>query len=126
MFAGHERDTLHRRSVVSGPAVCDRCRHHARGKAVYAGPPRTGRQGGEIRPSLSGGDYICSREGLAPATPDPVTGFAGLPSGPDCRDLNPAGECEHYSPGLTADEVRAGMVFSVLAVVAMLAALLAL
>jgi hypothetical protein len=47
-----------------------------------------------MRGSLQGGDYICARNGLTPAKVDPVTGFQALPSGPDCRDLNPDGACE--------------------------------
>lgn len=53
-----------------------------------------------MRPSLQGGDYICGRLGLTPAKRDPVTGFQPLPSGPDCRDMNPDGECEHYTRGV--------------------------
>jgi hypothetical protein len=58
-----------------------------------------------MRGSLQGGDYICARNGLTPAEVDPVTGFQALPSGPDCRDLNPDGACEHYRRGVKANDV---------------------
>jgi hypothetical protein len=52
-----------------------------------------------------GGDYICARNGLTPARVDPVSGFQALPSGPDCRDLNPDGACEHYRRGVQSGDV---------------------
>ena len=104
-------------SVVIGPATCSKCRHAARGSAIDMRPRVvTFRPRGQppavnpSRPSLVGGDYICGRNGLTPAKPDPVTGFVGMPSGPDCRDLNPDGACEHYQRGYSVSDVSAGLI----------------
>lgn len=99
----------------SRQAVCATCRHSARGEAIDIRPK--GRRG-HARPSLRGGDYICARDGLVRPDADPVTGFVPLPSGPDCRDLNPDGECPHYRRA-----VSTATLFLVLVLVAAAAAL---
>lgn len=83
--------------------TCASCRHSARGHAIDMRPIRA--RGNPIRPSLRGGDYICARDGLTPAKVDSVTGWQALPSGPDCRDLNPDGACEHYQRGVKSSDV---------------------
>jgi hypothetical protein len=83
--------------------TCASCRNSARGHAIDLRPIRA--RGNPIRPSLQGGDYICARNGLTPAKVNPVTGFQTMPSGPDCRDLNPDGACEHYQRGVKSVDV---------------------
>jgi hypothetical protein len=75
-------------------STCATCRHSARGHAIDKWPIRP--RVNPTRPSMLGGDYICARTGLTPAKVDPVTGLQGRASGPNCRDLNPDGACEHY------------------------------
>lgn len=88
-------------------STCATCRHSARGQAIDLRQQPAGRHMNPMRGSLQGGDYICSRNGLTPARVDPVTGFQALPSGPDCRDLNPDGACEHYQRGVQSSDVLA-------------------
>lgn len=92
-------------------ATCATCRHSARGTASDM-RPRPIRLPGDprvppnpMRPSLEGGNYICARNGLTAAKVDHVTGFQAQPSGPDCRDLNPDGTCEHYQRGVQSSDV---------------------
>lgn len=111
---------------MKGDSICSRCRHSARGHAIDMRPKVTARRGpgqppapNSIRPSLQGGDFICAREGLTRAARDPVTGFEPLPSGPDCRDLNPDGRCQHYQRGCLPSDVFVGaVVASILLVLA--------
>jgi hypothetical protein len=86
-------------------STCATCRHSARGTAIDLRPQPPGRPPNPMRPGLEGGNYICARNGLTPAKVDPVTGFQALPSGPDCRDLNPDGACEHYQRGVQSSDV---------------------
>jgi hypothetical protein len=91
--------------TTNRPSTCATCRHSARGEAIDLRPHRSARHLNPMRGSLQGGDYICARNGLTPAKVDPVTGFQALPSGPDCRDLNPDGACEHYQRGVQPSDV---------------------
>jgi hypothetical protein len=92
-------------------SICATCRYSDRGTAIDMRPVPIRLP--EDRPpllnpmrlSLQGGDYICGRNGLTPAKVNPVTGFQALPSGPDCRDLNPDGACEHYKRGVKHSDV---------------------
>jgi hypothetical protein len=91
--------------------TCATCRYSDRGTAIDM-RPRPVRLPGErpappnqLRLSLHGGDYICGKNGLTLAKVNPVTGFQALPSGPDCRDLNPDGACEHYERGVKHSDV---------------------
>ena len=109
----------HWRLVASDRAnTCASCRHSARGRAIDLRPIRA--RGNPLRPSLRGGDYICARDGLTPAKVDSVTGFQALPSGPDCRDLNPDGACEHYQRGVKSSDVF-GMAVAIFVAVALVA-----
>jgi len=81
--------------------ICKNCKHSRRGHAIDRRPIRAR----SIRPSLRGGDYICARLPIVPAKPDPQTGFVGLPSGEDCRDLNPDGNCTSYERGLGSGDL---------------------
>lgn len=102
-------------------AICSKCRHSARGHAIDMRPRPVGiRKPGEppIRSSLSGGDYICARNGLTHAKPDPVTGFVPLPSGPDCRDLNRDGACPDYQRVASGGEAVSAIALAALLVVA--------
>jgi hypothetical protein len=100
-------------------STCSTCRYSERGTALDLRPRPVGSPPAPPRPSLRGGDYICGRNGLTPAKVNPVTGFQALPSGPDCRDLNPDGACEHYKRGVKHSDVF------VLAIAGALAAALA-
>jgi hypothetical protein len=91
--------------TTNRPSTCATCRHSARGTAIDLRPLTARGLPPSMRGSLQGGDYICARNGITPAKVDPVTGFQALPSGPDCRDLNPDGACEHYQRGVQSSDV---------------------
>ena len=73
--------------------ICKDCKHARRGHAIDQRVRNDRQPPPPSRPSLRGGDFICGRLGLTPGPVDPQTGFQPLPSGPDCRDLNPNAEC---------------------------------
>ena len=90
------------------PNTCAKCRHSARGTAIDMRSEEEVRRR-PFRASLEGGGYICGRQGLTPGETNPVTGFTPLPSGPDCRDLNPDGRCPYYRRGLLFSDVFAAL-----------------
>lgn len=90
---------------TQGLAVCAKCMHSARGKAIDMRPDvKPGEPPRARRPSLRGGDWVCAREGLTATDVHPVTGVRSLPRGPDCRDLNPDGRCPHYRRGMSEQD----------------------
>lgn len=90
-------------------AICSKCRHCARGEAIDMRPRDRSRPPPPPRPRFVGGEYICAREGLTPGDRDPVAGDRYLPSGPDCRDLNPDGACPHYRRGVQPEDVTVAL-----------------
>ena len=81
--------------------ICKDCKHTRRGRGIDRRHVDPGEPAPPPRPGLECGNYICGAHPIIAAPVDPQTGFQAQPSGEDCRDLNPFGEC--------SDFVRAGL-----------------